>query len=131
MTQFAPDYGTDFACATDLDPMLRFVSGTTAMAQACIRRLMCRKGSLLSDPLYGLDVRDFLSTRLSAAVDTTRIAALIKSELLNEERIASIDVQAAYAERVLTVTIHGVGAPGPFALVLGVTSITVELLNPI
>ena len=132
--QFAPDYGTDLSCTSDIDPMMAVVSGSDMMAQVCVRRLFCRKGMLLSDPLYGIDVRDFLNSKITAT-DLTRIQALCRAELQRDERIFSAAVTASYSTdtKVLTLDIKGIGATGPFALVLSVVSgqVTVQILSPV
>lgn len=132
--QFAPDYGTDISCTTDLDPFFRMVSGTEMMAQAAVRRLMCRKGSLLSDPLYGIDVRDFLNSRVDAVALRQKIPALIIGELTRDERIDTVVVVATYNQntKVLNLDIKCTGATGPFSLVLSVAAgeVTAEILAP-
>lgn len=132
--QFTPDYGTDLSCDTDLDPMGAVVSGFTMMAQVCVRRLFCRKGALLSDPLYGIDIRDFLGSRI-VATDLTRIQALCQAELNRDERIFSATVVATYttSTKTLDLKINGVGAEGPFSLVLSVADgeVTVQILSPV
>lgn len=130
--QFVPNYGNDISCVTDLDPFGLIVDGTTMMAQACVRRLICRKGSLLSDPLYGIDVRDFLNSRIDAAALNSRIPAQVQGELLRDERIQAVSVAATYdsSTKALTLDIRCVGAAGPFGLVLSVTSgeVTAQIL---
>lgn len=130
--QFAPEYGNDISCTTDLDPFGVVVSGTLMIAQACVRRLMCRKGSLLSDPLYGIDVRDFLNSRIDAAALNSRIPAMVQGELLRDERVQSAVVTATYSSntRTLSLDIRCVGATGPFSLVLSVLAgeVTAQIL---
>jgi len=132
--QFTPDYGTDLSCTNDIDPMMHVVSGSDMMAQVCVRRLFCRKGMLLSDPLYGIDVRDFLNTKITST-DLTRIQALCRAELMRDERIFSAKVEASYSQdtKTLALSITGTGATGPFALVLSVASgqVTVQVLSPV
>lgn len=132
MAQFEPNYGKGLACTTDLDPMLRFVSGTTLMANACVRRLFCRKGSLLSDALYGIDLRDLLGSKFLTQKDVDKIASFAQAELLNDERIASVSVTGTFNSRTrtLNLTIVGTGALGPFSLTLAVSDVTVQILQP-
>jgi len=130
--QFEPDYGSDISCVTDLDPMMSVVTGATMMAQVCVRRLTCRKGSLLSDPLYGIDIRDFLNGRIDSAA-LARIKGQVKAELERDERIDQANVTATYTSstKMLTFQIQGTGAVGPFSLVLSVTlgEVTVQVLS--
>lgn len=117
--QFEPDYGTDLSCVMDLDPMMSVVSGPVMMAQVCIRRLVVRKGSLLSDPLYGIDVRDLLGARF---VSVEQLQGLIINELLRDERIESVEVVPTYnvKTKAFSAKIQGTGSAGPFSLVLSV-----------
>jgi phage baseplate assembly protein W len=132
--QFQPDYGNDLSCTTDLDPMMAVVSGTTMMAQVCVRRLTCRKGSLLSDPLYGIDVRDFLNSRIDGG-SISRIQGLVQGELERDERIDTAEVKASFnsTTKKLTLIISGTGALGPFSLVLSVANgeVTVQILSSV
>lgn len=127
-----PNYGLDLSCATDLDPLLRTVTGLDLMGQVCVRRLYCARGRLLSNPNdETIDVRDFISEGITPA-SLPRIEATVSNVLEADERIYSAAVQATYEARTMTLTlaINGVGATGPFALTLKVTALTVELLKP-
>lgn len=127
-----PDYGLDLSCTTDLDPMLRTVSGPDMMAQVCVRRLYCRRGNLLSDPNDDtIDARDLLSDGMTPK-DLSRIQGIVTNVLLADERIFSVTVQATFNQltRALILAISGVGALGPFTLTLSVSALTVELLRP-
>ncbi len=126
-----PDYGLDISCTTDMDPSLRLVSGPTLMREAVVRRLTCRKGSLLSDPLYGIDIRDFLNSKFDST-SLARIQSLVTGELLGDERIQSVTTIASYAtvSKTLTLRIQGTGALGPFNLTItaGTGALTVSAL---
>lgn len=115
----AIDYGTDVSCTTDIDPSLRLVSGSELMREVIVRRLTCRKGSLLSDPLYGIDIRDFLNSRIDSKA-LTRIQSLVTGELQNDERILSVTSEASFntASKTLTLQMQGTGASGPFDLTI-------------
>lgn len=125
------DYGSDFSITTDLDPMLRLVSGTELMNQVCVRRLYCRPGALLSNPVDNtLDVRDFLSQGITTR-DLPTIQGRCQAALLGDQRIYSATVAATFDPNlnVLTLAITGNGALGPFNLTLAVSAVTVELLR--
>ena len=126
-----PDYGLDISCTTDMDPSLRLVSGPTLMREVVVRRLTCRKGSLLSDPLYGIDIRDFLNSKFDST-SLARIQSLVTGELLGDERIQSVTTIASYAtvSKTLTLRIQGTGALGPFNLTItaGTGALTVSAL---
>lgn len=110
--------------------MLRLVSGADLMAQVCVRRLYCRKGLLLSDPLYGIDLRDFLNAKFLNDSAVTKISALAKSELLQDERIAEVTVVGSFNNGTLILRIVGTGALGPFSLTIAADAVTVSLLSP-
>jgi phage baseplate assembly protein W len=114
-----PDYGLDISCITDIDPSLRLVSGNELMREVIVRRLTCRKGSLLSDPLYGIDIRDFLNSRIDSKA-LTRIQSLVTGELQNDERILSVTSVASFntTSKALTIQMQGKGASGPFNLTI-------------
>lgn len=115
----AIDYGTDISCTTDIDPSFRLVSGTELMREVIVRRLTCRKGSLLSDPLYGIDIRDFLNSRIDSKA-LTRIQSIVTGELQNDERILSVTSEASFnaTTKTLTLQMQGAGSSGPFNLTI-------------
>ena len=125
-------YGIDLSCGTDLDALLRDVTGNELMSEVCLRRLYCRKGLLLSDPNDNtLDARDFIGSSIGPG-DLIRIQALCASALLGDERIQAADVSASFdrSTSTLTLVINATGANGPFSLTLAVTVLSVELLRP-
>jgi len=127
-----PDYGFDFSATTDLDPMLRLVTGEELMGEICIRRLFARPGSLLSNPVDNtLDARDFLSQSITQR-DLPRIGGQCAAALTGDQRIFSANVSATFdpSLMILTLDIAGNGAQGPFNLTLVVSQVTVELLRP-
>lgn len=126
------DYGSDLSCSTDLDGLLRLVTGNQLMEEVCVRRLYCAAGALLSDPTDNtLDARDFLSQDIGPG-DITRIQGLCAQALMGDDRILSASVIATFNSslKALTLVINAVGANGPFTLTLSVTALTVELLRP-
>lgn len=127
-----PDYGSDLSCTTDVDPLLRLVTGTELMGQVALHRIYCRQGRLLSNPVDNtIDARDFVSTGI-AQKDLPRIQAQVMGAILGDPRIFSCTVQAEYtfATQTLTLNIQGTGARGPFQLTVAVTALTIELLRP-
>lgn len=126
------DFGTDLSCGTDLDPLLRDVSGSDLMEEVCQRRLYCRPGDDLTNPVDNtLDARDFLSTGITPS-DLPRIGGQCASALLGDQRIYTATVAATFNPNlnVLTLNITGTGAQGPFNLTLAVTAVTIEVLRP-
>lgn len=128
----AIDYGLDLSATTDVDPLLLTVSGTELMNQVCLRRLYCRPGRLLSNPVDNtLDARDFIANGIKPS-DLPRIQGLCQAALLGDQRIYSATVLGGFvpSTNVLTLRLSGFGAFGPFNLTLAVSAVTVELLRP-
>ncbi len=128
----ATDYGLDVDCGTDLDPMLRDVTGERLMAQAMLHRLMTRQGMLLDDPFYGFGINDLLSEETTDA-ELAIICRRMSSELEKDERVANADVVGVRTEEAGAFNyefgITGHGAAGPFALTIGADDVTVEILR--
>lgn len=125
------DFGIDVSCVADIDPTFALVSGRRALAQALARRLSTPRGGLFYDGTYGYDLR----SQLNAAVDdfggTFAIAAAVEAEVEKDERVLAATAEVTFdasTER-LRVAIAIMAADGPFALVLGVDAVTVEILS--
>lgn len=128
----AIDYGTDISATTDLNPLLIAVSGTDLMNEVALRRLFCRPGRDITNPVDNtLDVRDFLSTGITPT-DLPRIQGQCVSALTGDQRIFNATVAASFDPNlhILTLAIVGFGAGGPFNLTLAVSAVTVEILRP-
>ncbi len=126
------EYGVDFSCDTDLNPLLLLVRGNELMSQVCLRRLFARPGSLLSNPVDNtLDARDFLSTGITPS-DLPRIGGQCASALMGDQRITTASVVASFnaSTNLLSLAISGFGALGPFNLTLAVSAVTIEILRP-
>ncbi len=117
----------------DLDPTMREVGGNLVLAQWIVRCLQTPIGQLLDDPQYGYDLTQWLN----ADVDITnpqvaQIKSGVTKALLRDERILDVAVTAVFqaSSELLVVTIVVTAAAGPFTLVLGVTQVSVTLLQP-
>lgn len=110
------------------------ITGRETAMQQIARRLMTPAGSLSWDRNYGFDLRQFL---LATVNDRTvfKIRSGATAEILKEEsvRTARVEVEkidgGASVGQTLRITISGQLADGPFSLVLGVSQLTVEILN--
>jgi hypothetical protein len=124
------DFGTDINTpgAMDLDPFFTEIEGVDALGQACARRLMTPRGSLVGDAAYGYDVRAHLN---DDDPNTSAIAAAVADELAKDERVESATATVTFdgAAGSLTITATVFTAAGPFRLVLAVSAVTVELLD--
>lgn len=124
------DYGTDFDCVSDLTDTLGTVSGRTLLGQALARRITTARGTLFSDPNYGIDIREALSDGFTPR-QLAQLAPRIDAELAKDERVLSTSTTCALAGGVLTVSIVVTDGAGPFSLVLNVSDggVTVEVLE--
>lgn len=91
----AGEYGTDLRTfltgAPDLDPRFAIVDSSLVVAEACARRLVTPRGSLIGDPDYGYDLREFLGARISN-VTRARIVAGVEEECRKDERVEAARV---------------------------------------
>ena len=123
------DFGTCWSCVTDLTMPAVMVSGNRVVAEAIVRRLQTPLGGLIDDPNYGYLIANEINDDLSPA-DVSRIQSGVEEECLKDERVVAADV---------TVTLTGAGtlvvnilvstATGPFSLVLGISDVTVAILQ--
>jgi hypothetical protein len=138
MTVTAQPYGRDVAMRISergarLDHGRR-ATGARLLGEACVRRLITERGSLLDDQNYGLPIEQFLSK----AADATFLASIpgqIRNELKKDQRIDTVEVavaldksRAPVLSMTLTVTVTGVET-GPFDFVLSVDEVSVKVLK--
>lgn len=112
----------------------RIVSGKRLLGEACMRRLITERGTLLDDPNYGFPLINLLG-RAQSRAGRAAIAGLIRLELMKDERVQSVDVVATFDESAkpiirldLDITVTGVET-GPFSLVLSVDEVNVRVLS--
>lgn len=122
-----PDFGTCLACVSDLTPEMAMATGFDVIAQACVRRLSTGQGQLGSDPNYGADLRNLISS----GMDTRKLATIpgvVRNELLKDERVQDVSIAYSYTSPILTLNVTITTAQGPFRLTLSVSAVTVDLL---
>lgn len=119
------DLGTDFS----LIGRFKRVSGTPNLIGAIQRRLSTPRGGLFYDETFGLDVRDYVQASWDAGTKY-ELERLTQAEVEQDPRVQSATVEASQTdlERIL-LKITGETAEGPFALVLSVSNVTVEVLR--
>jgi phage baseplate assembly protein W len=124
------DFGTDINFLNGLDPLLGLVDGTTNLGQALVHRLTTPHGSLFYDPNYGTDLRAYCNDTMTQD-KLAAVRADVQAECLKDERVISClaEVGFDFVSKTLSVNIVVQTADEPFALVLAVTSVTVELLR--
>ncbi len=123
------DFGTDLYCLEDIDASGRVVSGIEGLAQAIYRRFITPRGWLLDDPDYGTALIEFLGDSIDAS-GLGRIRAAIVGEAMKDERVASVDATVRIdGAGIITCTLQILSALGPFKMVLGVSGVSVDLLE--
>jgi hypothetical protein len=123
------DYGTDWFNTNDLDPRMPTLRGRIVPIQRFVRRLYTPRGSCPDAPNDGIDVRDFLNSTLTVE----QIQGLIQGELSKDPACliatATVTFSGPLNKKTAKIEIDGELSDGPFALVIGVSSLTVELLS--
>jgi hypothetical protein len=125
------DTGGDIDIVTDLaGPYMRIATGLRNIGNALARRLTTPRGGLFYDPDYGLDVRDYLSAGMTPQ-QLSAIQGDITNEVSKDERIDNpvVTVVQNLAAATMRITIACDLATGPFTFIVGVSQLTVELLD--
>ncbi len=130
-------YGNDLWCGPtstntlDLDPMMLEVTGIQLLQQAVIRRQVTTKGTDISSPNDGIDLRQFVKQGMTQQ-QISVVAQTVQQELIKDQRILpSTTVVASYdtTANVLTLQETIATAQGPFSLTLAVSAVTVQVLT--
>jgi phage baseplate assembly protein W len=123
--------GGDLDVVTDLPgPYFRVASGLRNIGNALARRLTTERGGLFYAPNYGLDVRRYLNAGMTPQ-QLAQVQGDIADEVGKDPRIENPTVTVVQNLPAMTmrITIACELAEGPFEFVIGVTSLTVQLLN--
>jgi hypothetical protein len=126
--------GVDIDVLDDLPPTFRLASGQKNLGNAIVRRLSTPSGSLArigGDPEYGFDLRDKMNASWTAA-ELAALGAQVEAECRKDERVEGATVTARHDLRTstLVVDIQLQSAAGPFALVVQVSDVGIEMLQP-
>lgn len=106
---------------------MRLVSGLPLVAQAVYRRLITPRGMVIDAPDYGYDLRSLLH-KGQTPIQRAAIPGLIRSEVLKDERIATVEVEVTtFTHDMIGVAIRCETAEGPFELVLNISAAAVKL----
>ena len=124
------DFGQDIAVFPDLDTSFTAMTGPRVVAEAVARRLSTPRGSLPFYPEYGIDVRDWVNETITR----DRLAQFrreLEAEVVKDERIDDATGSIAFNPQTgeMRIAVNVTTAAGPFALVLGVTQVTVSVLS--
>ena len=124
------DFGSDVSTFPDLDLSFAPLTGPRVVAEAIARRLSTPTGSLPFEPGYGIDVRGWVNETQRPG-SPNRLARVVENQSLQEERVTDATAQIVFdaASSSLSLQITLVTADGPFALVLQVTALSVNLLS--
>lgn len=123
------DFGLDLDCADDLSADMRTVSGVAGVAQAIYRRLTTPRGMVLDALDYGYDVRSLLH-KGQTPIQKAAIPGLIRSEILKDDRIASVEVEVTtFTNDTIGLAIRCETAEGPFELVLDISAAIAKLVE--
>jgi hypothetical protein len=124
------DYGTDIAGSTIVGPIFGVASGLVNLANAWVRRLSTARGALSpEDDGYGLDLRMWIGRR-NTPTSRDALRAMIKAQLEQDPRASHVDVVVSFSGSTMGIEISGETVAGEaFDMVVGVTALTVELLN--
>ena len=136
----ATDYGKTLLCLTDLPRIGAMVSGPTAAAYRCARRLLQPEGGLLDvieaedDVEYpeanylSVDLREYLGRDMDDQ-DLAALESKATSAINEEADVESATVDASFTAGELSVTVDAVGAEGPFSFILSVSDVTSATLR--
>jgi hypothetical protein len=133
----APDaerLGIDLDVIDDLPPTFRLASGQKNLANALVRQLITPEGALAAfggDPEYGYDLRDKLNESWTQAGLAT-LGAEIVAKWQRDERVKSVTVTASHnlATSTLKLDAQVESAAGPFALIVQISDVGIEMLRP-
>lgn len=127
--------GRDVSCTTGLRTG-RLTTGARLVAEAFYRRLTTPRGMLRGgeeETLYGLDLTALVGTTVTEG-DRSALAGRIIAQLSLDERATDIAVEVEEetlddGNVRLRIAISASTADGPFELVIGASSVTVDLLR--
>ena len=129
------DFGTDTSCLTGLRTG-RYASGIRLVGESLYRRFTTPLGTLKGgddEANFGLDLLGLIGTVIPNSSVAASLPAQIEAEALKDERIAScvatVTSTTTGPATIWNISIACQSNQGPFTLVLGVSSVTVDLLG--
>lgn len=127
-------FGRDTSCLTELRPG-RYAAGARLVAEAAYRRLTTPKGALLGgddEANYGLDLLEVIGAMNPKAI-AAALPAQIRHELLQDDRISSVDVVCNVVtsgpNTTIQIEISAETDVGPFDLTLAVSDVSVDVVG--
>jgi hypothetical protein len=123
-------FGIDVDAVLDVPLRWNLASGTRNLGNNLARRLGTVLGSMPDDPNYGFDLRDMLNGGFTPT-QLGQLRASVVAECLKDPRVQ--DCQAAFSwnspQAAFTATLTITTADGVFTFVLGVSDVSVALLD--
>lgn len=130
-------YGVEIYCWDRLRTG-RLVRGVEVVAQALYRRLTTPRGTVRDGDaalVYGIDIQDFVG-RVGTADAIAAIPALIRAEVLKDDRVTNVKVtassttdRAGLVSVVVQIDCDLINDGDSFELTLGVSSVSVAVLG--
>src|SRR6185369_2291909 len=108
------EFGIDLDCADDVDPGMREATGEYLLRQDIRWRLSTRRGLLINDPNYGIDLRDLVNADLTED-ELAHIPSMVAAELDKDDRILSppeCTVEWDAVANILTISVRLTTANG-------------------
>lgn len=132
-----PRYGTAIstfvAGQRGLDRNMRLISGPRVVLEGIARRWITPRGSLITNPNVGINIRDWIGSDISSDGDYAKKHALV-TEAQRDDRVDEIDVDFSYDRSTETLTISAsvklADAATVFEMVLTVDAVSASLLTP-
>ena len=118
----------DLSGVLDIQDTAIEASGYLAFAQSLARRLITKRGTLIDDPNYGIDVRDWLNLETTPK-NARLLSAQAASELRKDDRVVSATVTVTYGVGTMSLRCVVRGTELPVVFTLNVSDVTVELLT--
>lgn len=150
----ATDYGYDLKCtyltqslempdgsfrtiaAVDIPIDMSEVQGRSCLSDACVRRLVTSRGTLIDivTPAtpdvanYGTDLTEYVNADVSVR-DIAMVGANVDAEMRKDERVVQSQTAATTVGPLLIVPVNLTDGVGPFPLVLAISNVTVQVLT--
>lgn len=132
-------YGTSISTFVPGQPMgldrnMRLISGPRVVLESIARRWLTPRGSLITNPDVGIDIRDWIGSDIDPSGNDYAKKHALLVEARRDDRVEDVDLDFTYdrATEKLTIsaTVQLVGADQPFEFVLTVDRVSVSLLTP-
>jgi phage baseplate assembly protein W len=126
----AVDYGTDVRGIFSMGTRASFVSGRLNLGMALARRLITDRGTLLYDLDYGFNLRAYINAPMTPAIRSF-VEGSTARECEKDPRVlqCAATVTWNFVTQVTPVSLEVTTDDGPFALVLSISQVNVQILN--